>query len=328
MDLNFIRKNLRSFLGIPDSMAPGITASLPTVTASLPVAMGGTSPEMQLVRPGPAQPVASAAPVATRPTVRTVATPAMHDAFKLYEEQIRLDFDLESKLALAQTPDASRQIRAAFMQYRASKLRGKTIGDIAKTPFALRPTSKAAPAPAPEDDNQTATPTPTPDPEQDPSLDSIISQLCDLVLQLKKTVQVSGDDDAEVNAALGHFAAGRKLTASRQLMALTQRLCLRPRLTASQKISRGFSAQSGVQAIQNCLHGKSAARASYALAPVAGGPAQSAVASPSDRLAKIAALKAERDSLEAAMRKTYIFDAKSLARQGQIRAELHSLKAR
>jgi hypothetical protein len=177
----------------------------------------------------------------------------MHDAFKLYEEQLRLDFDLESKLALAATPDASRQIRAAFAQFRASKLRGKTMADIAKEPFALRPTGKAAPAPALEDDNQTATPPASADPENPAGIDSIISQLLDLLKELQKLVATTPADDEEATAALGLFTAGKKLSASRAFMALTQKMCQRPKLTPAQKISRGFSAQSGVQAIQACL---------------------------------------------------------------------------
>jgi hypothetical protein len=251
MDLTFIRRNLRSFLGIPENIVPGISASLPTAS------IGGHPPEVQLVRPAqvvavPAKAQASAAaPVAARPSVRTVASPA-HDTFKLYEEQIRLDFDLESKLALAQTPDASRQIRAAFAQFRASKLRGKTMADIAKTPFALSPTGKATPPPATDDDG-TPVQTTTPDPENPAGIDSIISQLFDLLKELQKLVATTPADDEEATAALGLFTAGKKLSASRAFMALTKKMCQRPKLSPEARIARGFSEQAGVQAIQACL---------------------------------------------------------------------------
>ena len=316
-----LQKNLRSLIGLPADFA--ISASRPTA------ALGGSPPEVQLVRPAqvvavPAQAHASAAaPVAARPTVRTVASPA-HDTFKLYEEQLRLDFDLESKLALAQTPDASRQIRAAFAQFRASKLRGKTMADIAKEPFALRPTGKAATATV-DDDGQTPAPA-TPDPENPAGIDGIISQLLDLVLELKKQLQVTADDDAETQAALGLFAAGKKLSASRALMAVTQKMCTRPKLSPRAKTARGFNSQPKVSALNSILSRRPGASPAPTVSTTPAVPMSSnAPAAASTSRDRVQAIRAEREALDQQMRKTGIYDAASLARQGKLKAELTAI---
>ena len=319
-------RGIGSFLGLPTLEQLGLPANFSPV-ASLPTgSLGGYPPEVSFTRPAPVAPIAqasAAAPLASRPVAsRAVASPALHDMFRLYEEQLKLDFDLESKLALAATPDASRQIRAAFAQFRASKLRGKTMADIAKEPFALRPTGKTAPAPALEDDGtpvQTATPD---DSENPPGVDGIISQLLDLVLELKKQLQITADDDAETVAALGLFGAGKKLSASRALMSVTQKMCTRPKLSPTARTARGFNSQPQVAALNSILSRRPGTSPAPAAVAVSTPPA--AVASPSDRLAKITAIQAAMKAIDAEQRKSF-----SNARHSEhlkLKAQLQSLR--
>jgi hypothetical protein len=295
-----VGRGLGSWLGLPSRNSLGLsaaTASLPLREAHLP----GSRPVTLIA--APAKPVA---PVA----------------------------DAGAGLARGNPPDLDQHIRAIggmsvkdFMAA-TSQVRAQASRGTAARPGASRPAprAKAAPAPALEDDNQTVNPTPpADDPENPPGVDSIISQLLDLVLELKKQVQVTADDDEEVQGALALFAAKKKLSASSALMAVTKKMCERPKLTPSARIARGFNAQSGVQAIQAAL--RSGPRP--APAPVST-PAVSAPPIPSlnDRRASVTALRAERAALETSMQKSGRYDNKSIARQQQITAELKRLGAR
>ena len=271
MDMNFIRKNLRSFLRIPENVTPGVTASLPT-------ALGGSPPELSMTRPAPVAPSAPA-PVASVATPKFRRAPVGANGLTAYQEKMRFEARLKTEFGYHE------KMATAGMD---STARRKVLADFDRY-VAARPMGKSAP-PATDDDGtpvQTASPD---DSENPPGIDEILSQLLDLLTELKKQVQSNPADDDEAVVALGHFAAGRKLTASRQLMALTQRLCKAPKLTPGQKISRGFSAQSGVQAIQACL--RPGPRQHTAPAPAAiSTPA--AVVAPSGSRDRVQALRAE-----------------------------------
>ena len=311
MDLSFIRRNLRSFLRIPENTL-AVSASLPTA------ALGGSPPELQLVRSAQTSPAASATagPGALRvsPNFRpNLEAQAAYRAKREQEENDKLVFGYQSKMLSAKTAEAKQQVLIDWAKFREAQATGRPA-----------PRAKSAPL---EDDNQTVNPTPpADDPENPPGVDSVLDQLLDLLTELRKLVATSPDDDEEATAAIGHYRAGRKLTASRALMALNKKLCQRPKLTPQARIARGYNAQDSVKAIQAALRpGPRTAPAAGTASTATTSTAASALASPSDRRAKVAALRAERAALETSMQKSGIYDNKSIARQQQISAELKML---
>lgn len=290
-----VGRGLGSWLGLPSRNSLGLSAA----SASLPVGevqLSGSRPVTLVAAPAqPASPVATGGP---------------------------------GQLVRGNPPDLEQTITAMSTLRKASPaVRAQAMA--ARPGTRPAPRAKAAPPALDADGVAVEVEKPADDPENPPGVDQIISQLLDLVLELKKQVQVTADDDAETQAALGLFAAGKKLSASSALMAVTKKMCQRPRLTPAARIARGYNAQDGVRAIQAALRpGPRTAPTVPTGTIAASASAVSADVSPSDRLAKIAALRAERETLETAMRKSYVFDAKSVARQQQIRAELHRLKAR
>jgi len=262
----------------------------------------------------------------------------MHDAFKLYEEQLRLDFDLESKLALAATPTAHREIRAAFAQYRASKLKGRTMADIASTSFALKPTAKAAPAPALEDDNQTATPPPPAD-----NVGDIVKQLEKCLEMLKGLHPDLNADDADADEAQaraclargdkggalrGYDAAitkwGARIAAKNASSGLRSQPSSRKRATAL--IRQGFDSQPGVMAL-NASFGR-APRADFP-APVAAVPPAPPVVtttSTAQDAARIKSIEAEIKNIDAEYRKTGVYSPDAQARHATLSRQLSAAK--
>jgi hypothetical protein len=265
----------------------------------------------------------------------------MHDMFKLYEEQIKLDFDLDSKLALASTPSAHGQIRAAFTQFRASKFRGKTMADIAKMPFALKP--RAATVDTDHEPIQDGVPQPRPA----SSLADIVKQLEDGLQKLKEWNPDVTSEDADADAgeakacvargdsagALRHydtaiFKLGAAIVSKKKTSALRAEPSSRSRahrLTAS-----GFSGMPSVAALNSAL-GRGGAlsiadRASLALAPVArripAPPAISTPAAPSGSRERILAIKSEREAINSEYRKTGIYTPAAQARDAKLNCEL------
>jgi hypothetical protein len=330
------------------------------ILSRIRAALGFSTPNLHTVNlpgtglpPGTVLPVAVPAPpsasvaavrlIAARPT-RIVATPGQHDIFRLFEQQLKLDFDLDSKLALASTPDAHRQIRATFAQFRSSKLKGRTLGDIARTPFALKPRAATV------DENFEATdeqgvPQPRPvDPIAD--MDAAIKTLQQTLEYLKKqdgiTDADADDDEAQARTAL---RAGRKVEARRHFVdaldKLTAKVVARKNTSSlrAEKPSRsrahrltasGFSEMPAVRALNSAL-GRGGAlsivdRASLALAPVAGRiptpPAILTPAAPSGSRERILAIKAEREAINSEYRKTGIYTPAAQARDAKLNREL------
>jgi len=201
---------------------------------------------------------------------------------------------------------------------------------------ATRPAPRAA-APASTDDDP---------PQPDTSgLDGVIASLMDSVEKLKAMLpsDVVADDGDEAQAkaylAIGnkkaalacisraHTAVGAQVAAQKSRSALRAMPSSRER--AAKLTASGFNEMPAVAAL-NSLLGRGGpslkSRSEMVLAPVGGTrtPAP-ATASPSDYRARVQAIRAEREALDVQMRKTGVYDAKSLARQGQLKAELTAI---
>ena len=300
-----IRKNILRFLGVPDTF---------TASASLPLAsLGGSPPEVQLVRPAQAvavAPSATAAPVvATAPRFRKAPVDA--EGFTGYQRKMQVEARLKTEF------NFHGRLEAAGMD---TKARRRVLSDFDAF-VAARPLGKAAPAPESltvDDEGNGHVDAPVDDPENPPGIDSIISQLLDLVLELKKQLQITADDDDEVQGALALFASKKKLSASRALMAATQKMCTRPKLSPRAKTARGFNSQSGVAALNGILSRTAPGQRPAASAPTV--PTTPAVPAVAGSRSRVQEHRAEISALDREQRKQ--FSNERNAKHAQLSAQL------
>ncbi len=212
MNFNFIRQNLRAFLRIPEN----ITAGLPTISASLPIAsLGGSPPEMSFTRPALAAPSASAAPVAAAaPKFRRA--PVDGEGFTAYQRKMQHEARLKTEFGFHEKLEAAGMVTAT---------RRKVLADFDRF-VAARPLGKSVPKSGTVDDEGNI---PVEIPAADDPIGDVIKQLEQCLRSLKEChPDVSADDadasEAEAKACLragkqgrgpstfrcGHFQVGRE----------------------------------------------------------------------------------------------------------------------
>ena len=222
--------------------------------------------------------------------------------------------------------DLAETIRAMGVLRRASpSVRAQAV---AARPAATRPAPNARTA-APV----AAAPVPSPAPAPADPVSDVIEQLQSCLEMLKGLLPVDeqADDAGDEAGAIAALSVGNKALALRKFDARITALGLKvakmnaskglrgqpsSRSRASALVRSGFSGQAQVQKIEACLRPGQRPAASAPAVP----PPAPAAASFGYR-ERVQAIRAEREALDVQMRKSGIFDAKSLARQGQLKAE-------
>jgi len=318
MNLNFLRQNLRSFLRIPESFSP--VATLPVGEVQLP----GSRPVTLISAPTPVAPVAQASASAPVASAGGLPRTTLAELGIKLTPQIMADAVVRHQAQQRNRPSAARPIG--------------------------RPAAKAAPVPASlteNDEGQVVVPAAAPDVVSDviEKLQSCLQQLRDLHPDVAAD---DSDDEAQAraclargdkNGALRHYDAaiskiGAKIASKNSRHASSAALRAEPssRQRASKLITSGFNADPVVASLNASLGrgGLSLSnRAGMALAPVAAVPPATPVVTTTstapDR-SKLAALQAEKKSIDESMRKSGIYDNASIARQSQLSAQIDAMR--
>jgi len=314
MNLNFLRQNLRSFLRIPESFSP--VATLPVGEVQLP----GSRPVTLISAPTPVAPVAQASASAPVASAGGLPRTTLAELGIKLTPQIMADAVVRHQAQQRNRPSAARPIG--------------------------RPAAKAAPVPASlteNDEGQVVVPAAAPDVVSDviEKLQSCLQQLRDLHPDVAAD---DSDDEAQAraclargdkNGALRHYDAAISAVGAR-IAQKNARASLRAepssRQRASKLITSGFNADPVVASLNASLGrgGLSLSnRAGMALAPVAAVPPATPVVTTTstapDR-SKLAALQAEKKSIDESMRKSGIYDNASIARQSQLSAQIDAMR--
>ncbi len=209
----------------------GLPSGVPEISASLPVAEIPLSQPRIVPAVTPPTPSASAPAAASIPRTRSpgfqapmVMTP--HVLQKRHEVRLKALFGLNAKIA--REPMRQDVILEEFRQ------------------FALaNPMPQAA---APPTNGPHLDPDLKPDPEKDPALDDIIVQLQELIDALKKTLTPDESEESEAKLASACLNVGQKLTASKRMMALVQKMAARAQavrasLKGADRVKTAFAEQ-------------------------------------------------------------------------------------
>jgi len=190
--------------------------------ASLPVAEVPMPSPVLASRPRPAPtPHALNRPGVTAVSIHETGTDGMspYQRMQLLEEQIKLDFGFNEKLAAVGMTHQG-NVRSEFAQYRSSRLKGVTLNSLqavvsslpivktlAALPANVTPVAKAIPAPATDDNG---TPVKTAPVESASDMDDLINEILSLIQQLKGMLPADADDDNSEVEAKAFIARGKK----------------------------------------------------------------------------------------------------------------------